>query len=82
MTDLPDNNAEQKDNLQMQLFSLTDTPSPSHYTFEQYSNSIIEIDQAPRFYRGQNRAIKITDIQDDKQVIRELKVVTYRKLEV
>ena len=68
MTDLPDNNAEQKDNLQMQLFSLTDT---RRLKLIKHLSC-----------RGQNRAIKITDIQDDKQVIRELKVVTYRKLEV
>ncbi len=57
--------------LQMNLFSLLDSPTDPTSFDSIYSNSIASIDLVPRFRRGVNKAIKSTEIKPNQSLIIE-----------
>tara|TARA_B100000749_G_C18435010_1_gene469670 strand:+ start:991 stop:2061 length:1071 start_codon:yes stop_codon:yes gene_type:complete len=57
----------QKDSLQMDLFTLVDECEGE---LDRYSNAIGDIEVIPRYIRGKNSPIKLTDVTESEEVVK------------
>jgi len=69
-------NSQSKEKLQLDLYSLIDLPDRRSDTVNQFSNSIVELDRAPRFMRGKNPPRALHAISQKPTVVERPYVVS------